>query len=111
MVIQSALSFAVPSRTKTVGTLRGREVISRLLRHTGNTPGIVQPNSKAQADLMRATYAAAGLDGQHTQYFEAHGTGTTLGDPLEVSALVKALETKRRAPTDPLFIGVSDLES
>jgi len=56
---------------------------------------------------MRATYAAAGLDCQHTHYFEAHGTGTTLGDPLEVSALVEALETKRRATTNPLFIGVS----
>ena len=73
----------------------------------GRTPGIVQPNPKAQSLLIRRTYEAAGLDPLDTQYFEAHGTGTRMGDPLEVSALVDAMNTQHRPEHEPLFIGVS----
>jgi acyl transferase domain-containing protein len=38
--------------------------------------GITVPSSKAQEDLIRSTYASAGLDFSETRYFEAHGTGT-----------------------------------
>lgn len=78
---------------------------------TGRTPGIVQPNPKAQASLIRAVYKSAGIDPHSTQYFEAHGTGTRLGDPIEVSALVDALNTKQRPENNPLFIGVRSLSS
>ena len=46
--------------------------------------GITMPSSMAQAALIRATYARAGLDPRQehdrAQYFEAHGTGTQAGD-------------------------------
>lgn len=45
----------------------------------GKTPGITMPSSKAQADLIKKTYAAAGLPLANTSYFEAHGTGTKIG--------------------------------
>jgi acyl transferase domain-containing protein len=73
----------------------------------GQTQGIVQPSSKAQADLIRATYRSADLAPHLTGYFEAHGTGTALGDPVEVNALVDALETKGRAINEPLYIAAS----
>jgi acyl transferase domain-containing protein len=38
--------------------------------------GITVPSSQAQEELIRKTYAAAGLDFKDTQYFEAHGTGS-----------------------------------
>lgn len=37
--------------------------------------GITVPSSKAQEELIRVTYASAGLDFKQTGYFEAHGTG------------------------------------
>lgn len=37
--------------------------------------GITLPSAKAQEELIRATYASAGLDFNSTEYFEAHGTG------------------------------------
>ncbi|KAG5764440.1 hypothetical protein H9Q72_007485 [Fusarium xylarioides] len=50
----------------------------------GQTPGITMPSPTAQADLIRSTYAKAGLDlrleSDRPQYFEAHGTGTQAGD-------------------------------
>ena len=72
---------------------------------SGKTPGIVQPSSEAQEDLIRATYKAAGIDPRTTQYFEAHGTGTRVGDPLELNALVNSLHTKERSAEDPLYVG------
>ena len=45
----------------------------------GKTPGITMPSGKAQAALIRSTYAAAGLSLNDTAYFESHGTGTSLG--------------------------------
>ncbi|PNH61906.1 hypothetical protein VD0001_g9598 [Verticillium dahliae] len=57
----------------------------------GRTPGITMPSATAQAALIRATYARAGLDPRRArdrpQYFEAHGTGTQAGDPREAEAI------------------------
>ena len=46
----------------------------------GKTPGITQPSSQAQQELIRNTYLAGGLEMSRTRFFEAHGTGTVIGD-------------------------------
>ncbi|KAI6502246.1 Type I Iterative PKS [Pyricularia oryzae] len=71
----------------------------------GRTPSITTPSADAQADLIRRTYAAAGLDLAGTQYFEAHGTGTLLGDPIEVSAIASTLGACRGPSDLPLYVG------
>jgi acyl transferase domain-containing protein len=43
------------------------------INQDGKTPGITMPSPDAQADLIRTTYAAAGLSLEKTAYFEAHG--------------------------------------
>ncbi|OAR05948.1 hypothetical protein LLEC1_01404 [Akanthomyces lecanii] len=57
----------------------------------GQTMGITMPSGAAQAQLIRSTYAKAGLRPDQPegrcQYFEAHGTGTQAGDPEEASAI------------------------
>ncbi|KAK8038627.1 Polyketide synthase-nonribosomal peptide synthetase [Apiospora rasikravindrae] len=57
----------------------------------GRTSGITMPSAPAQVQLMRDCYARAGLDptdaAQRPQYFEAHGTGTLAGDPIEAEAI------------------------
>ncbi|KAL4902108.1 hypothetical protein BDW74DRAFT_181271 [Aspergillus multicolor] len=59
--------------------------------HDGHTRRITVPSSEAQAILIRRTYARAGLNisrrGDRPQYFEAHGTGTMVGDPREAEAV------------------------
>ncbi|KAJ8122817.1 hypothetical protein ONZ43_g1083 [Nemania bipapillata] len=90
--------------------LRDGDTIRAVIRGSGTnqdgkTPGIVQPNSEAQADLIRQTYEAAGLDYADTQYFEAHGTGTPVGDPLELGALANTFGTTRRNTEQPLYVG------
>lgn len=57
----------------------------------GATPGITVPSSEAQAELINKVYAEAGLSLADLDLFEAHGTGTPIGDPLEVGALKRVL--------------------
>ncbi|KAK0616902.1 hypothetical protein B0T14DRAFT_435063 [Immersiella caudata] len=70
--------------------------IECLIRETGvnqdgRTAGIAMPNPLAQVDLIRRTYARCGLDCRRPedrcQFFEAHGTGTLAGDPVEAEAI------------------------
>ncbi|KAJ4859547.1 KR domain-containing protein [Trichoderma breve] len=89
--------------------LRDGNVIRAVIRGTGvnqdgRTPGITVPSSKAQEELIRVTYASAGLDFKQTGYFEAHGTGTPVGDPLECAAIA-ATFGQVRPESDPLLIG------
>lgn len=53
----------------------------------GKTAGLTVPNPAAQEALIRQAYKNAGLELCHTPVIECHGTGTTTGDPLEVSAI------------------------
>ncbi|KAL2140167.1 hypothetical protein VTI28DRAFT_4183 [Corynascus sepedonium] len=91
--------------------LRDGDTIRAVIRGTGanadgKTPSITQPSSLAQADLIRDTYATAGLPLTGTQYFECHGTGTPVGDPIELEALASTFGTARAtAGLGPLYIG------
>jgi len=65
--------------------------------HGGRSSSLTAPNPKAQADLLRAVYGRAGFDPRTVSYIEAHGTGTPLGDPIEVEALTSAFADLTRA--------------
>ncbi|KAE8858793.1 hypothetical protein PTNB73_08273 [Pyrenophora teres f. teres] len=70
----------------------------------GRTPGITQPSGDAQALLIRETYEKAGLDLGTTRFFEAHGTGTQIGDTTEAAA-IHSVFGKYRSPEEPLIVG------
>ncbi|ERF71956.1 hypothetical protein EPUS_06515 [Endocarpon pusillum Z07020] len=74
------------------------------LNQDGRTPGITVPNEDAQVDLITSTYRKAGLSMEPTRYFEAHGTGTPVGDPKEASAIGRSFAHCRTAD-DPLYVG------
>ncbi|WP_414169804.1 SDR family NAD(P)-dependent oxidoreductase [Streptoverticillium reticulum] len=57
------------------------------INYDGRTNGITAPNGAAQARLYRAVYERHGIDPEHIGHVVAHGTGTRLGDPVEVNAL------------------------
>ncbi|KAE8394606.1 putative lovastatin nonaketide synthase [Aspergillus alliaceus] len=90
--------------------LRDNDVIRAVIRGTGinqdgKTPGITVPSSDAQVNLIRSTYEAAGLDFSRTTYFEAHGTGTAVGDPLEISAIGQTIGSAKTKNDYPLLVG------
>ncbi|HEY3093970.1 MAG TPA: beta-ketoacyl synthase N-terminal-like domain-containing protein, partial [Vicinamibacterales bacterium] len=60
------------------------------LNHGGKTNGYTVPNPQAQAAVIAAALQEAGVDARQVSYIEAHGTGTKLGDPIEVAAISQA---------------------
>ncbi|KAK0620712.1 hypothetical protein B0T14DRAFT_432757 [Immersiella caudata] len=74
------------------------------LNQDGKTETITTPSGEAQEALIRACYKRAGLDPSLTTYFEAHGTGTPTGDPIEVKAIASVFSDSRPAD-QPLRIG------
>lgn len=74
------------------------------INHHGHSHGITFPGVAAQEALLRRTIARAGIEPHSIQYAEAHGTGTQAGDPVEATALGRALGAGRPASA-PLRIG------
>ncbi|KAI1196929.1 hypothetical protein F5X97DRAFT_199678 [Nemania serpens] len=66
--------------------------------------GITHPCGKGQERVVRMAYEKAGLDPNLTPYAELHGTGTPVGDPIEVRAISQALNDTR-SRDKPLFMG------
>ncbi|KAF3402032.1 Polyketide synthase-nonribosomal peptide synthetase [Penicillium rolfsii] len=69
----------------------------------GKTAGITLPSSIGQEAVIRKAYAKAGLSPEKTAYVECHGTGTAVGDPIEVEAVSRAFQ--RSAGSTPTLIG------
>jgi amino acid adenylation domain-containing protein len=59
--------------------------------------GFTAPGLAGQVEVIRRAQQAGGIPAESLGFLEAHGTGTSLGDPLEVQALTQAFDTSRRA--------------
>ena len=70
----------------------------------GRTNGITAPNPKAQARLIREVHERFGLDAASIGLIETHGTGTALGDPIEVEGLAEAFQAVRDC-SGPITLG------
>ena len=70
----------------------------------GRKAGLTVPSHEAQAELLREVYGRAGIAPAEIDYFEAHGTGTAVGDPLETRAIGEAIG-RHRSRESPLPIG------
>ncbi|OEV10278.1 peptide synthetase, partial [Streptomyces nanshensis] len=68
------------------------------LNHGGRTSGYSVPSPAAQGEVVADAFAAAGVDPATVGYLEAHGTGTSLGDPLEITGLTRAFAASGSAP-------------
>nr|ALQ32881.1 putative polyketide synthase [Fusarium miscanthi] len=80
--------------------LRDGDTIRAVIRGTavnsdGKTPGITVPSTSAQISVIESAYKQAGCDPALTGYFEAHGTGTKAGDPIEAKAIGHAIARHR----------------
>ncbi|KAK4242263.1 hypothetical protein C8A03DRAFT_40391 [Achaetomium macrosporum] len=101
--------YAVLVLKRLQDAVRDGDTIRAVVRATGSnqdgrTPGISQPRAEAQAALIRQTYASAGLPLADTRFFEAHGTGTAVGDPIEASGIAQVFGPYRSVDS-PLYVG------
>ena len=74
------------------------------INNDGRSNGLMAPNGAAQEAAVRAAWKRAGVAPGSAQYIEAHGTGTALGDPIEVKAL-SAVVGAGRATGEPCALG------
>jgi phthiocerol/phenolphthiocerol synthesis type-I polyketide synthase C len=99
VVLLKPLSRALADGNRILAVVAGTGVNS-----DGRKPGLTVPSHEAQAELLREVYGRAGIAPEDIDYFEAHGTGTAVGDPLEARAIGEAIG-RHRSPENPLPIG------
>ncbi|MGN7610526.1 beta-ketoacyl synthase N-terminal-like domain-containing protein [Magnetococcales bacterium HHB-1] len=98
VIVLKTLSQAKKAHDPILAVIHASEI-----NHDGPASGLTVPNESAQESLIRDALKTADIHPDTIQYAEAHGTGTTLGDPIEVGAL-KAVFSQR-SDENPLKIG------
>ena len=81
------------------GIIRGSAI-----NQDGASAGLTVPNGEAQEDVIQEALRRAGLSASQIDYVETHGTGTPVGDPLELQAVASVFGAERQAD-EPLYIG------
>jgi 3-oxoacyl-(acyl-carrier-protein) synthase/enoyl-CoA hydratase/carnithine racemase/NADP-dependent 3-hydroxy acid dehydrogenase YdfG len=98
VVVLRRLSEAVKNGDAIYAVIKGSAV-----NHGGEAAGLTVPNGIAQENLIRKALTQASVEPSDISYIEAHGTGTSLGDPIEMNALSTLFSG--RAKDNPLYIG------
>jgi len=99
VLVLKRLSDAVAAGDTVLAVIRGTAV-----NQDGRSSGLTAPNGPAQEDVIRQALADAGIEPHRVGYVETHGTGTSLGDPIEVRALGSVL-AKGRPAGERLVLG------
>jgi acyl transferase domain-containing protein/enoyl-CoA hydratase/carnithine racemase/acyl carrier protein len=90
-VLLKPLSKAVADADRIYGIIKGTAI-----NHGGRTNGFTVPNPEAQAELISKALKNARITPDTISYMEAHGTGTVLGDPIEITGLVQAFQNVKQ---------------
>ena len=102
-VLLKPLSKAIEDGDHVYGVIRGSTVNAG-----GKTSGYTVPNPAAQGELIKEAMEKAGVNARSISYMEAHGTGTSLGDPIEIAGLTKAF---RQYTEDKQFCAIGSVKS
>jgi acyl transferase domain-containing protein/protein-L-isoaspartate O-methyltransferase len=79
-------------------------ILGSAANQDGRSSGITAPNGPSQAAVIRKALRKGGLEPSAVGYIEAHGTGTALGDPIEIGALAEVFGAGRDS-SSPLLVG------
>lgn len=102
-VLLKPLQAAKRDNDKIYGVIKASEI-----NHDADSNGYMAPNPKAQELLISNAIKKAGISAKEISYIEAHGTGTPIGDPIEVNALSKAF---RRTTSENQFCSIGSIKS
>ncbi|MEI6260588.1 MAG: type I polyketide synthase [Deltaproteobacteria bacterium] len=98
VVVLKRLSDAVADGDRILALIRGSAV-----NQDGPSGGLTVPSGPSQEDVIRRALSNAGVKAEDVGYIEAHGTGTSLGDPIEVGSLGNVFG--ERSGNNPPVIG------
>jgi polyketide synthase PksN len=87
VVLLKKLSDAIKDEDHIYAVIRATHV-----NHGGKTNGYTVPNPKSHKELIRGALGKAKINARTVSYFEAHGTGTELGDPIEITGMTQAFQ-------------------
>lgn len=79
-------------------------ILGSAVSQDGRSNGLIAPNGNAQADVIRQALDQAKVVPEQISYIEAHGTGTALGDPIELNALLSVFPSTPPGHA-PRFVG------
>lgn len=99
IVVLKRFSDAISDGDNILGVIRGSAV-----NQDGPSSGLTVPNGAAQMAVIRQALENAKVKPEQISYLEAHGTGTALGDPIEVRGINNVL-CKDRSTDNPLMVG------
>ncbi|NEO70920.1 type I polyketide synthase, partial [Moorena sp. SIO3H5] len=99
IVVLKRLSDALADGDNIQAVIRGTAI-----NQDGHTSGLTVPHGPSQVDVIHQALKNGEIDPASVSYLEAHGTGTSLGDPIEVGAIGTVFE-KTHSQEQPLIIG------
>nr|VFK55472.1 MAG: malonyl CoA-acyl carrier protein transacylase [Candidatus Kentron sp. TUN]VFK61403.1 MAG: malonyl CoA-acyl carrier protein transacylase [Candidatus Kentron sp. TUN] len=99
VIVLKRLSDAIANRDNILALIRGSAI-----NHDGSSSGLTVPNAQSQQKVMRRALENAKLAPAEVDYIEAHGTGTPLGDPIEMDSL-NVIYGKEHSSSSPLIVG------
>jgi acyl transferase domain-containing protein/acyl carrier protein len=99
VIFLKRLSDAVRDKDTILAVIKASAV-----NNDGKSAGLTVPNGKSQEEVMLKALSQTALTSNDINYIEAHGTGTPLGDPIEVAAINNVYGRDRRQD-NPLCIG------
>lgn len=99
VIVLKPLSKALQQKDRIYAVITGTAV-----NQDGKTNGLTAPNGLQQKDVIQSAYRVAKIDPNQISYVECHGTGTKLGDPVEIQALGEVLGNNRDK-ANPCWIG------
>lgn len=92
LVAMKKLDAAIESGDHIYAVIKG----SAINNDGSNKISYTAPSEDGQVEVIREAYRNAGIDPETVGYIEAHGTGTLLGDPIEVASLTRAFATDKK---------------
>lgn len=106
IIVLKRLSDAIANGDNILACIKGSAV-----NHDGPSGGLTVPNGSSQKNVIKKAMENAGILPHEIDYFEAHGTGTPLGDPIEMDAIGTILKgIEKRALVGSVKTNIGHLE-